>query len=146
MAYIINKKARLEFSLLKQYKAGIILSGAEVKSVRLGHGSLAGSHIKIVGNEAYLLNAQINPYFYAQQTDYDAKKSRKLLLNKKELLELTQADQQKGQAIIPLSLYADGKYIKLDLAVAKGKKEYEKRAQIKARDQKREMQKEMLRY
>lgn len=146
MAFVVNKRAKSEYTLLKTYVAGLVLSGGEVKSLRQGAGSLAGSFVKILGNEAFLLNAQINPYPFADNTDYDPKRTRKLLLNKKEVLELAELNQRKGITLVPLAIFNQKNMIKLELAAGKGKKEYEKRAVIKERDQKREIAKMMKHY
>ena len=143
MLLVKNKKASYEYELGKKYQAGIVLSGAEVKSLRLKHASLNGSYIKAIGNELFLINAQINPYSFANNEDYDPKKSRKLLLKKREIQNLIENSQQKGYAIVPISLELVGNKIKVLLAIGKGKKEFEKRATIKKRDLKRELSKEV---
>ncbi len=142
MSLIFNKKARHEYTIEQTFTAGVVLSGQEVKSLRLGHGSFAGSYIKIIGGEAFLLNAQINKYPYSQEKDYDPKRTRKLLLNKKELLELQEWSHNKGRTIVPLSFFAGGRNIKLDIGVGRGKKVFEKRAVLKQRDQEREMERD----
>lgn len=142
MQLAYNKKARHEYTIEKTYTAGIVLSGQEVKSLRLGHASFAGSYIKIIGSEAFLLNAQINAYKFAITEDYDPKRSRKLLLNKKELLELAEWSNNKGRTLVPLAFFTGGRNIKLELAIGKGKKVHEKRAVLRERDQEREMQRD----
>jgi SsrA-binding protein len=139
MLLVKNKKASFEYELGKKYQAGIVLSGAEVKSLRLKHASLNGSYIKAVGDELFLINAQINPYSFANNDDYDPKKTRKLLLKKKEIHSLVEASNQKGYAIVPLSFDLVKNKIKISLALGKGKKEFEKRDTIKKRDLKREL-------
>jgi SsrA-binding protein len=139
MSLVVNKKARHEYTIERTYTAGIVLSGQEVKSLRLGHGSFAGSYVRIISGEAFLLNAQINAYKFAITTDYDPKRTRKLLLNKKELLELQEWSHNKGRSIVPLTFFAGGRNIKVDLGVGRGKKEFEKRAVLKQRDQEREI-------
>lgn len=143
MGLIVNKKAHFEFTIEKKYVAGIVLSGQEVKSIRLKHGSLAGSYVKIIDGEAFLINAHINAYAFANTLEYDPKRTRKLLLNKKELLEIQEASQTKGKAIVPLSIFAGGRNIKLDVAIAKGKKVHEKRSAVRERDLKREVEREI---
>ena len=143
MLLVKNKKASYEYELGKKYQAGIVLSGAAVKSLRLKHASLNGSYIKALGNELFLINAQINPYSFANNEDYDPKKSRKLLLKKREIQNLIENSQQKGNAIVPISIELVGNKIKVSLAIGKGKKEFEKRATIKKRDLKRELSKEV---
>lgn len=143
MAVVINKKAKFEYSVEKKYTAGLVLSGQEVKSLRLKHGSLTGSYIKIIGGEAFLINAHINPYSFADTSEYDPKRTRKLLLTKKELLEIQEESQNQGRTIVPLAIFVQGRTLKLELAVAKGKKIHEKRAVIRARDQEREVAREL---
>ncbi len=139
MSLVFNKKAQYEYSISKKFVAGVVLSGSEVKSLRLGHASLNGSYIKEISGELFLINAQINAYAFAKQEDYDPKRSRKLLIKKSELNELVETSQQKGFAIIPLAFFLSHNLIKLEFALAKGKKEYEKRANIKKKDLQREL-------
>lgn len=138
-----NRRASYEYELLKKYEAGIVLTGPEVKSLRNSSGSFFGSYVKLLSGEAYLLNAQISPYQYADNRDYEPKRTRKLLLHKKELAELEQLSQQKGRALIPLAFVLRGRNIKLELAVARGKKEYDKRQDLKKKAQKRDAAREM---
>lgn len=142
---IKNKKARYEYDISKTLTAGIALSGQEVKSLRLKHGSLSGSFVKIIGDEAFLVNAQINPYSFADTQDYDPKRTRKLLLKKKEIYMLKETASQKGWALVPLTLFLKGKNIKLELGIGRGKKEFEKRAVLKERAIKRDMDRELKR-
>lgn len=134
-----NKTAHFDYEILESYEGGIILSGQEVKSVRAGHASLKGTHIVINKNrEAFLVNANIPPYKMAgPQPNYDPTHSRKLLLHQKELDYLTGKIQQPGLTLVPISLYTKGKRIKLNLALAKGKKLFDKRRSIKEREEKR---------
>lgn len=146
MSLVVNKKAQYEFTLGKKFVAGVILSGAEVKSLRLQHASLQGSYIKDISGELFLINAQINPYAYAQQEDYDPKRSRKLLLKKAELQALHEDSKQKGMTLVPLAFFVSHNRIKLEFAIGKGKKEYEKRETIKKRDIERSIAKTIKRY
>lgn len=139
MSLVFNKKAQYEYTISKKFIAGVVLSGAEVKSLRLQQASLNGSYIKEIGGELFLINAQINAYSFAKQEDYDPKRSRKLLLKKTELDSLIEASRQKGFAIIPLAFFLSHNLIKLEIALAKGKKEYEKRESLKKRDLQREL-------
>lgn len=139
MSLVFNKKAQYEYTISKKFIAGVVLSGSEVKSLRLQQASLNGSYIKEVGGELFLINAQINAYSFAKQEDYDPNRSRKLLLKKSEMTSLIEASKQKGFAIIPIAFFISHNRIKLELALAKGKKEYEKRENIKKRDLKREL-------
>lgn len=138
MSLVFNKKAQYEYSISKKFIAGVVLTGSEVKSLRLQQASLNGSYIKEVGGELFLINAQINGYSFAKQEDYDPKRSRKLMLKKSEMASLIEASKQKGFAIVPIAFFISHNLIKLELALAKGKKEYEKRDVIKKRDLERE--------
>lgn len=142
MSLVFNKKAQYEYTISKKFTAGVVLSGSEVKSLRLKQASLNGSYIKEIGGELFLINSQINAYSFAQQEDYDPKRSRKLLLKKSEVEMLTEASKQKGFAIVPLTFFISHNRIKLELALAKGKKEFEKRETIKKRDLQREQDSE----
>lgn len=135
---ISNRQARFEYELLDTYDAGLLLTGPEVKMLRGKHGSLAGSHVRIVQGKPYLLNAQIPPYPYARQEDYDPKRSRQLLLNKHEILQLQQAQETKGRTLIPVSINLSGRLLKLKIAVARGKKIHDRREDIKRRDMARQ--------
>ncbi len=143
MQLVVNKKAKHEFEILSEYVAGLVLSGPEVKSLRNKSGSLAGSFVKIVGGQAYLLNAQITPYKYADNSEYDSKRTRKLLLKKRELLELQEISQQKGRTLVPLSIAGLGPMIKLRFGVGRGLKQFEKREKVKKQDQEREMDRQV---
>ncbi len=149
MLLLKNKKAYFDYKLEKKYQAGIVLSGAEVKSLRLKHASLTGSYVKALANnnkqaELYLINAQINAYRFANQNDdYDPKRSRKLLLKRKEIEELLQSSEQQSYSIIPLAFILERNHIKLEIALAKGKKVFEKRETLKKKDLRREMGKKL---
>lgn len=135
---IENKKARLNYEILEQYEAGIELSGFEVKSLRNKRGSLDGAHVVVRGGEAYLLNAHIPPYQPGNTPkDYDPERNRRLLLTKKEIAELAGAESKKGLTIVPISVYNKKRKLKVSLAIARGKKKYDKREDIKKRDLKR---------
>lgn len=138
-----NRRATYEYEIFKKYEAGIVLSGPEVKSLRVGSGSFFGSYVKILSGEAHLLNAQITPYQYADNHDYDPKRTRKLLLHKKELEDIEQLSTQKGRALIPLAFILKGRNIKLEFAVARGKKKHDKRQDIKKKDLARDVAREI---
>lgn len=143
MATILNKAAKREYEISSTYVAGVLLTGPEVKSVRLGQASLKGSHVRVMGGEAFLLNAQITPYKFAHLPDYDPKRTRKLLLKKRELDQIASLSQQKGLTVVPLALVAQ-RTIKLEIGIGRGKKQHEKREALKRKDQKREVER-MLR-
>lgn len=143
MSYTDNKKAKFDFEILEKYVAGIELLGLEVKSIKAGTVSLAGAHCIVRGNEAFLVGANIPPYQQKNTPDsYDPERARRLLLSKKEIKELAEADAQKGLTLIPLSLYNVGRNIKLKLAVARGKKKHDKREALKKRDMERDARRE----
>jgi len=144
MALITNKKAGFNFELLDRFEAGLVLAGFEVKALRAKHGSLEGSHIIIRGNEAFLVGAHIPPYQPANAPkDYDPYRPRKLILTKKELSELAGAEQQKGLTIVPISVYNKHRKLKLEIAIARGKKKHDKRETLKRRDTEREIEREL---
>lgn len=143
MKLIVNKQARHEYQIEQTYTAGIILTGQEAKSLRLRHGSLSGSYVKIINGDAVLLNAQINQYAYSSIKDYDPKRTRKLLLKKKELEELWEWSNNKKRALVALSVDALGRYIKVQIGIGRGLKEYDKRKKIKERDQDRDLKRQL---
>jgi len=143
MILISNKKARYDFDINKTFYAGIVLSGAEVKSLRLRHGSLSGSYIKIIGGELFLINAQVSPYSFADQSTYDPKQTRKLLVKKKELQQLQDSVDQKKVILVPLSIDLKHNLIKVKVAVGRGLKKFEKRQKLKKRDQDRDLAREV---
>lgn len=138
--HIGNRKAPFEYTVVDRIEAGVVLTGAEVKSLRLGHGKLEGAFVKIVGGEAFLINADIMQYSYARPLGYDPKRTRKLLLHKKELISLTSKLDSAKLTLIPLSWYTKGPQVKLEIGLARGKKEYEKREITKKKDQRRELE------
>jgi SsrA-binding protein len=137
---ITNKRAFFDYELKDRFEAGINLYGAEVKAIRMGHADLTGSHARILGSEAYLINAKILPYKYARPEGYNETRSRKLLLHKKEIISLKSKLDGEKLSLVPVSLYEKHGYIKVELALGKGKKEYDKRASIKKKDLKRELE------
>lgn len=139
MLLIKNNRAKYDYAIKKTWLAGIVLTGPEVKSLRNKQASLQGSYVKIIQDEAWLINAQINPYPYAVQTDYDPKKTRKLLLTKREIYKLQEYVQAKNYTIVPISFKLINNKIKVKIGAGKGKKSYEKREKIKKRELKRKM-------
>lgn len=138
---IQNKKARFEFEILDTLVAGIQLFGSEVKSVRLGHASLGDSFAIIHHNEVWLENMQITPYELNRMEIIEAKRSRKLLLHKKEIQRIQTKINEKGLTLVPLKAFFNSKgLLKIELAIAKGKKLYDKRETIKKRDNQRQME------
>lgn len=132
---VTNKKARFDYYIEKDYEAGLLLEGWEVKSLRAGKVNLTDAHVIIKHSEAFLLGAQIQPLATtATHTHADPTRTRKLLLNRHELNQLIGNVERQGYTLIPLSLYWKGNKIKMSLALAKGKKTHDKRDTIKERD------------
>lgn len=141
MSFIHNKKATLNYEILERFEAGIELFGFEVKSLRQKHGSLLGAFINIDGNRANLMKAFIPPFQAGNTpTTYDPERPRRLLLRKRELLELTQKLETPGLTLIPLSLYNKGGLIKVEIALARGKKKFDKREALKKKDDQRNIE------
>lgn len=140
MSLIEHKKARLNYEILEEFEAGLELLGHEVKALRQKMGKLEGAHVVVRGGEAYLIGASIPPYQAGNTPkEYDPARSRRLLLTKKEILALSKYEGQKGLTVVPLRVYNRGRNLKLALGVARGRKKYDKRAVLKERDTKREI-------
>lgn len=140
---VVNRRVFHDYQILEKFEAGISLTGPEVKSVKTGHLDLTGSFVKIVGSEIYLVNTKIYPLPYTRLEGYDERRTRKLLLHKKEIISLKSKVEGANLTIIPLALYTQKNLIKVEIALAKGKKEYEKRESIKRRDMEREIEAEL---
>jgi SsrA-binding protein len=140
---IFNKRANFDYQIFDRLEAGINLLGSEVKAVRLGQVDLGGAHVKIVGSEAYLINSRIYPYRFAQIENYDERRTRKLLLHKKEIIALKSKLEGEGLSLIPLAIYTHHGLIKIELALAKGKKKFQKKETIKKRDITRDIEREL---
>lgn len=140
MEYLRNKKASFDYEFVETFEVGIKLSGSEVKSIKGHHGSLTGAYVAVVGGELVLLGAHI-PAWQEKNAPigYDAYQSRTLLVHKKELFHIMKASQTKGLTVIPISLYSKGPYIKVQVAIAKGKKNFDKRESLKKKAVKRDM-------
>lgn len=138
-----NRKARHEYFILETYEAGISLHGSEIKSVRAGQISLGEAFVRIDGREAWLEDAHIAPYEQASRQNHDPRRPRKLLLHGSEILRLWNDVRQKGVTVIPLSVYIKEGRAKVEIAVAKGKKLYDKRAELAQRDAKREIERQL---
>lgn len=137
---VTNQKAYYDYELFEKFEAGINLLGSEVKAVRLGHVDLTGSFVRIRGSEAYLFNAKIFPYKYARPEGYDEKRTRKLLLHKKEIVALKSKTEASKLTIVPILMYNTHSFIKVQLALGKPKKQFDKRRSIKKRDQERDLE------
>lgn len=138
---IVNKWARSEYSISDTYVAGIGLTGAEVKSLREERGSLREGYAKIINNELYLVGADIPKYSHYSGREYDPKRTRKLLLKQSEILKILKQIEGKALTLVPLKLFFKGRWAKCEIGVGKGKREWEKRADLKARDIKRDLAK-----
>jgi SsrA-binding protein len=138
-----NRKARHEYFILETYEAGIALQGSEIKSIRAGQISLAEAYIRIDGQQAWLEDAHIAPYAQANRFNHDPRRPRKLLLHAKEINKLWNEVRQKGVTIIPLSVYLKEGRAKVEIAIAKGKKLYDKRADMAERDAKRDIERQL---
>lgn len=140
----VNKKGMHDYEVIETIEAGIALIGDEVKSIRAKQVSLQESYVTIHGGEAILLNCNITPYAHAYLKGIDPRRSRKLLLHKKEIMKLIGAISQKGLTIIPLKMYISGKgLIKIEIAISKHKKATDKKRELRERDIKREMEREV---
>lgn len=138
-----NRRARFEYELLDTYEAGLVLRGPEVKSLRAGKASLVDAYAIVRRGEAYLVNAHISPYEEAGRENADPRRERKLLLHRAEIARLLGDVSERGFTLVPLSLYfKDGK-AKVELALARGKKLYDKRETIRRREEDRELQRTM---
>ncbi|MDR2883820.1 MAG: SsrA-binding protein SmpB [Deferribacteraceae bacterium] len=133
-----NKKAFHEFEILEEYEAGLVLHGTEVKSVKAGHINIRESHVKILHEEAFLINGHISPYEQGNINNHDPLRTRKLLLNRRELKYLAGKVKEQGLAIVPLRVYLKGRRVKLAIGLAKGKKLHDKRQSLKDKDMQRD--------
>lgn len=140
-----NRKARHEYLILDTYEAGLVLQGSEIKSIRAGQISLAQAYISIDGQNAWLLNAHIAPYDQASHFNHDPLRPRKLLLHRAEIRKMWDSVRQKGTTIIPLRVYIKDGLAKIEIAVARGKKLYDKRADIAKRDIERDLERQFRR-
>jgi len=130
-----NKKASFKYSLVKKIEAGLVLKGWEVKSIKLGHGQISESYISINNNEVFLINSHLKILSnYNDAEELNSKRTRKLLLSKKEIIQIKNEVKQNGYTIIPTKIYSKNSLIKIEFALAKGKKTHDKRADIKKRE------------
>lgn len=137
---IKNRKATFDYEILETYTAGIVLTGTEIKSIRQGKVSLVDTFCYFIKDELWVRNMHITEYFYASFNNHSARRDRKLLLNKKELDKLRRGTQQTGNTIVPLRLFINDRGLaKLVISLAKGKRQYDKRESLKAKDAQREV-------
>lgn len=142
MTEIKNKKAYFDYEILEEIETGIVLTGTEIKSIRNGNANLKDSYAVVRNNEVYLLNMHISEYKEGNIFNHEEKRTRKLLLHKREILKLRDKINLNGYTLVPLKLYFKGNKVKILLGLAKGKKIYDKRESIKERDINREIKKE----
>lgn len=141
---IRNKKASFEYYFVDEYTAGIVLTGTEIKSIRLGKASLVDTYCYIVNGEIWVKGMNISPYFYGSYNNHSAKRDRKLLLTKREIHKLQEATKAVGYTIVPTMIFIDPKgRAKVDIALARGKKEFDKRQTLKDKEDRREMDRAM---
>lgn len=140
---VSNKKATFNYEILETFEAGIALTGTEIKSLRDNGGNLQDSYIKVLKKELWLVNSSIAPFRFGNINNHEERRERKLLMHKREIDQLQSASQEKGLALIPLSMYLKAGRAKLKIAIAKGKKMFDKREAIKERDEKRNMARAM---
>lgn len=143
---VSNRKAFHDYEILETFEAGIVLLGSEVKSLKAHLGSLQDAYVLVSDNEVFLKSASIAPYAQASVFGHEERRVRKLLLHKREIEKLKKASLDKGIAIIPLGIYVKKGFIKVKIALAQGKKGYDKRQAIKAREDKRMIAREMKRH
>lgn len=144
---IKNKKASFDYEFIETFTAGIVLTGTEIKSIRLGKAGLVDSYCLVIRDELWVRNMYIAEYFYGTYNNHEARKDRKLLLNRKELKKIGQLSRNTGFTIIPTKLFINEKGLaKLVIAVAKGKKTYDKRQSLKEKDDKRDMDRAFKKY
>ncbi|MCI5913147.1 MAG: SsrA-binding protein SmpB [Prevotella sp.] len=144
---IRNKKASFEYFFVDTYTAGIVLTGTEIKSIRLGKASLVDTFCYINNGEIWVKGMNVSPYFYGSYSNHEAKRDRKLLLTKREIHKLQEATKAVGFTIVPTLVFIDDKgRAKMDIALARGKKEFDKRQTLKEKEDRREMDRAIKRF
>ena len=138
-----NKKAYHDYFIEEKFEAGMVLTGTEVKSLRLGKANLNDSFAQVKGGEAFLNNLHISPYDFGNRVNHDPDRARKLLLHRKEIIKLFSKIREQGYTLIPLRLYFKDGLVKAELGLAKGKKNYDKREDLKKKDHHREIDQAM---
>ena len=135
-----NRKAKFDYEILETYEAGLVLRGSEIKSIRAGQISIKEAYVRTDGREAWLVNAHIAPYDPASLENHEPHRERKLLLHAKEIDDLWEQTQVRGLTIVPLQVHLSGGRAKIEIAVGRGKRKYDKRQKIKARDAQRDIE------
>lgn len=139
---ILNRKAKYDYEIFDKYEAGIVLTGTEIKSIRKGSCNLKDSYAIIKNHEAFIINMHISEYSEGNRFNHDERRTRKLLLHKKEILKIENKINLEGYTIVPIKLYFDRGYAKIQIGVAKGKHTYNKKEAIKQRDIERDIKKQ----
>jgi|SRR5690554_5025577 len=139
----VNRKARHDYHIDKTFEAGIKLTGSEIKSIRLGGANIGDCYVTIRENEVYIINMHVKKYEQSSIFNHEETRTRKLLLNRREITNLSSHLNEKGNAIIPLKLYFKGSLLKVEIALARGKKLHDKRETLKERDMKRRVEKQL---
>lgn len=134
-----NRKANFEYEILEKYEAGIVITGTEVKSLRIGKANLQDAYGRISNDEVWLINSHISEYKFGNINNHEPLRNRKLLLNRKEIRKIKQALQEKGLTLVPLKMYFRGSLVKVEIGIARGKKLYDKRESIKKRETERKL-------
>jgi len=140
-----NRKARHDYFLLETFEAGISLLGSEIKSIRAGQISIKEAYIRVDGEEAWLVEAHVAPYLQANQFNHEPRRPRKLLLHKREIQQMYDQIRRRGVTIIPTRVYLKNGRAKVEIAIAQGKKKFDKRQDLAARDAQREIDRQMAR-
>jgi len=135
----MNRRAKHDYFIHDRFEAGLALQGSEVKSIRAGKANLQESHIRILKTGAWLYGCHISPYLQANRNNHDPVRPRQLLLKKPEVNKIRRGLAEKGMTVVPLRLYLKGQYIKVEIALVKGKKLHDKRATLKQKEAKKEM-------
>ena len=144
---IKNKKASFEYFFIEEFTAGIVLTGTEIKSIRMGKASLVDTYCTIINGEMWVKGMNVSPYFYGSYNNHEQKRDRKLLLTRREISRLAAATKQTGYTIVPLLVFIDEKgRAKMDIALCKGKKEFDKRQTLKEKEDRREMDRAMKEF
>lgn len=142
-----NKKAAFEYFFIEEFTAGIVLTGTEIKSIRAGKASLVDTYCTIIHGEMWVKGMNVSPYFYGSYNNHEQKRDRKLLLTRREIARLESATKQTGYTIVPTLVFIDEKgRAKMDIALCKGKKAYDKRQTLKEKEDRREMDRAMKGY
>ncbi len=137
---IKNKRAAFDYFFVEEFTAGIVLTGTEIKSIRAGKASLVDTYCVIINGEMWVKGMNISPYFYGSYSNHEARRDRKLLLTKREIRRLADMDKQPGYTIVPTLVFIDEKgRAKVDIALCRGKKEFDKRQTLKEKEDRREM-------